>query len=208
VVPRPRDWPSRAHVTGYWLPADEGPGQVDRALKLFIERGPPPVYIGFGSMPEGKPEELAGIVIEALRLTGCRAVVQGKWLSDHTLPADIYHAGQVPHIWLFPKCSAVVHHGGASTTAQSLRAGVPTIVVPHAWDQFFWGTRVKQLGPGPEPVSREGLTARKLSRAIETAIKNGPIRSRAVELGRKLITEHGAENAVRVICDELKTPPG
>ena len=95
--------------------------------------------------------------------------------------------------------AAVVHHGGAGTTAAGFRAGVPTIVVPFMTDQPFWGKRVYELGVGPKPISRRRLTIKRLADAMTEAVTNSGIRQRAAELGRKIRAEDGIANAIEVI---------
>jgi len=137
LVTRPADWPEQAWVTGYWFLPQNASYKPEARLQTFLEAGPPPVFIGFGSMPDANPTELKEIVVEAVRLTGQRAVVQGEWLCGE-MPDNILAVGWLPHGWLFPRCSAAVHHGGASTLAGRLRAGIPPVVVPYAWLRL-WG---------------------------------------------------------------------
>jgi UDP:flavonoid glycosyltransferase YjiC (YdhE family) len=170
VIHRPADWPERVHMTGFWFLPDTLSCRPDLRIATFLEQGPPPIYIGFGSMPESQPEKFRATILEALALSGQRAIIQGKWSLGSSLPESILSIDRVPHGWLFPKCRAIVHHGGASTLANSLRAGVPTVVIPFAWDQFFWGERVFNLGVGPKPVGRKKMNSRNLSRAINAAV--------------------------------------
>jgi UDP:flavonoid glycosyltransferase YjiC (YdhE family) len=101
--------------------------------------------------------------------------------------------------WLFPRVAAVVHHGGAGTTAAGLRAGVPSVLVPHFGDHAFWGRQVKRLGLGPEPIPRQRLTAEKLRAAIASAVTDEPMRARAAALGARIRTEDGLGQAIEAI---------
>jgi sterol 3beta-glucosyltransferase len=194
VVPPPPDWPSICKVTGYWfLPPDPG-WAPPVALAAFLDTGPPPVAFGFGSMSSADSAALTETVVAALRRSGQRAVLLSGWggLEDPRRD-DIYVTEAVPHDWLFPRVSAVVHHGGAGTTAAALRAGLPAVIVPFAVDQPFWGMRVAALGAGPKPISQRRLTPETLSRALIDAIG---MREAAADLGRRIRAEDGVATAV------------
>jgi len=105
----------------------------------------------------------------------------------------------VPHSWLFPRVSAVIHHGGASTTAAGLKAGIPSVLIPFFGDQPFWGQRVAELGVGPKPIPRKRLTAERLANAIQEAVTNDDMRQRAAKLGKQIQTEDGIKSAVEII---------
>ncbi len=206
VVPRPRDWGPWIHVTGYWFLEDPGHWQPPPELVRFLEAGPPPVYVGFGSMVDVEPADLSRTVLAALAETGQRAVLLGGWagLGRSSLPDSVLRVEEVPHAWLFPRCAAVVHHGGAGTTAAGLRAGVPTVVVPFYFDQPFWGRRVHELGVGPAPIPRRRLTVERLARAIHRATGDPAIRERAQELGRRIRQEDGVAQALSVLASYLQ----
>ena len=109
-----------------------------------------------------------------------------------------------PHDWLFPKMAAVVHHGGAGTTAEGLRAGKSTLICPTSMnDQAFWGRRVFELGVGPKPIPQNKLTAEMLGRAIHRAVTDGGVRQRAEELGEMIRTERGVVRAVKIIDERI-----
>ncbi len=201
VGPRPPDWGNWIHVTGYWFlnrPADWYP---PAALVDFLESGPPPVYVGFGSMPSSNPEESTKLVIDALTKAGQRGVLLTGWdgLSRANVPDDFYVIDEVPFDWLFPRMAAVVHHGGAGTTAEGLRAGVPSVIIPFLPDQPYWGRRVHALGVGPRPILRERLTTDSLAQAIHTAVRDPDMRRRARALGRQIRSEDGVARAVDLL---------
>ncbi len=152
-------------------------------------------------MSNRDPEQTTQIVLESLSQSGQRGLLSTGWggMSQSDLPDDVFLLEACPHDWLFPQMAAVVHHGGAGTTAAGLRAGVPSIIVPFFGDQPFWGERVKVLGVGPEPIPRKQLTVDKLAYAIHTAATHQPMQKRAAELGEKIRAEDGVGNAVRVI---------
>ncbi|MFC7730909.1 glycosyltransferase [Actinomadura keratinilytica] len=132
------------------------------------------------------------IVRTALRLAGVRGIVQG---DPSTSDDDVLAVRDVPHSWLFPQMAAVVHHGGAGTTAAGLRAGVPTVVCPFFGDQPYWAERVTALGAGPRPVPFRTLTVPRLAQAIRQAVQDEDIWRRATALGRRIRTENGLEKA-------------
>lgn len=199
VAPPPPDWGSWIHVTGYWFldrPTDWTP---PTALTAFLEDGPPPVYVGgFGSMTNRDPAELARLVVGALASAGQRAVVLTGWggLRPSELPPGIFAVDWVPFDWLFPRMAAVVHHGGAGTTAAGLRAGVPTVIVPFFLDQFFWGRRVFELGVGPRPIPRKRLEAAALAAAVRIAATDPDMRARAAAVGARIRAEDGVARGV------------
>jgi len=148
VIPRPVDWGDHIRVTGYWFLDEAVDWEPPADLLDFLNAGEPPIYIGFGSMANRNPEEAGKIALEALRISGQRGVLSSGWggLKTDDLPETVFAISSIPHSWLFPRMRAVVHHGGAGTTAAGLRAGVPSILVPFFGDQPFWGRRVAQLG--------------------------------------------------------------
>jgi len=200
VVPRPADWPPWVHVPGYWF-LDRPPGwSPPAALERFLAAGPPPVYVGFGSMTPRNAARLTTIALDALERAGRRGVLLKGWgaLGEGELPPWALAVEDVPHEWLFPRMAAVVHHGGAGTTGAGLRAGVPSIVVPLGFDQPFWGARVAALGVGPAPVSRRALTAERLAAAITAAVTGEEMRERAARLGEQVRAEDGVGTAVEL----------
>ncbi len=201
VIPAPADWDESTHITGYWFVEEAEDWKPPSALIDFLQSGPAPVYIGFGSMSNRDPEKTTELIIQALERIDQRAILLSGWggLHSATIPDSIYMIDSVPHSWLFPRVSAVIHHGGASTTAAGLRAGVPAVVVPFFGDQPFWGQRVADLGVGPKPIPRKKLTVERLASAIQEAVANEGMRQRAVEVGKQIQTENGIDSAVEII---------
>lgn len=200
VVPPPADWPPTAHVTGYWTaPAPEWTPPAP--LTAFLDAGAPPVYLGFGSMPDADPAAATGMLLGGLRRAGRRGVLLSGWsgLAPSDSTDDVLVVGEVPHAWLFPRVAAVLHHGGAGTTAAGLLAGAPTVVVPFFADQFFWGRRVAALGAGPRPVPRERLTAERVAAALSAAVDDPRFGRAARRLAERLRAEDGVAAAVRVL---------
>ena len=152
-------------------------------------------------MVEHEQEEISQIVISALKKVNQRGILLSGWskFGAESLPDSILGVEAVPHDWLFPQMAAVVHHGGAGTTAAGLRAGVPSVVVPSFGDQFFWGERVHDLGVGSKPIPRKELTADKLANAIEQVLKSVAMQKNVVDMSQRIREENGVERAVQVI---------
>lgn len=208
IIPPPRDWPKSAHIVGYMFLDSPTDWQPPPELTAFLEAGDPPVYIGFGSMSGRSPEQLARLVSEALAMSSQRGLLMTGWggLRLDEMPDNVFVVDAAPHSWLFPHMAAVVHHGGAGTTAEGLRAGVPTVIVPFAFDQPFWGARVKAMGLGPDAIPLKKLTAGRLARAINTAVTDPALRQRARACGEGIRAEDGTGNAVKIIKQTLGEP--
>jgi sterol 3beta-glucosyltransferase len=206
ALPRPADWGANAHLTGYWF-LEPPPGwQPAPGLVDFLQSGPPPVYIGFGSLIPRDAKRLSRLVLQALEQTGQRGVLLSGWAGlNANLPAGsalaerVFAIQEAPFDWLFPHMAAVVHHGGMGTTAAALRAGVPSVIVPFTFDQPFWGRQVHALGAGPAPIRPRQLTAGRLAAAIRAALEDGAVRARAAQLGQHIQQEDGVAEAVRKI---------
>lgn len=201
VLPPPDDWRANVHVTGYWTLPEDDDRTPPADLVAFLEAGSPPVYIGFGSMATRDPEALVEVVLAAVARSGRRALLLSGWggLRTRDLPESVFPLEGVPFTWLFPRCAAVVHHGGAGTTAAGLRAGVPSIVVPFFGDQPFWGRRVFDLGAGPAPIPRRRLTAARLADAVQSAMLDVTMQERAAAIGARIRQEDGVGTAVGLI---------
>ena len=194
--PEPSDWP--AETTGYWFLERQGDWRPSAALEAFMDAGPAPVYVGFGSMAGRRPERTTRIVLDALQRARLRGVLANGWggLTAEDLPASVHLLDEAPHDWLFPRMAAVVHHGGAGTTAAGLRAGRPTVVCPFFGDQPFWARLVHERGAGPAAIPQKKLTAGRLASALREATENATIHRQAAELGAAIRQEDGVGNAV------------
>ena len=204
VVPPAGDWPPALRQTGYWVRDEVGRESLDPALAAFLDDGPAPVFVGFGSMPTPDPEGVvrdAGRVLAGLGLRG--VVSEGLAGLSVGTTATTIGIGAAPHDLLLPRCAVVVHHGGAGTTAAAVRSGVPQVVVPHAADQPYWGRRMADLGVAAPPIARKDLTAVRLERALEVALSPGA-RAAAYALGERVRSEDGAGDAARLVDTYLK----
>jgi sterol 3beta-glucosyltransferase len=205
LVPTPPDWPPDVQATGFWR-RERRDAAVDGAVERFVAAGPPPVYVGFGSSVGPDPARLGATVGEALARAGVRAVVATGWgaLGNVRDGADTLVVEAAPHDWLFPRVAAVVHHGGAGTTAAGLHAGRPTVICPFGGDQPFWGAAVHRAGVGPAPLPAKALTPDRLAEAIRWAVASDAGRSRAAGLADALRREDGTGRA----CERIESAVG
>lgn len=196
VVPPARDTRRAQLTTGSWSPRGSE-SSLPGALEDFLAAGPPPVYLGFGSMPAADEGATLTLLTDAARLAGRRAVVHGSWAGrqSRTLGDDVLVVGDVPHERLFPRVDVVVHHGGAGTTGTAVRAGAPQVVVPHMGDQPFWARRVQELGIGLDAGRRHRLDADRLARAVRAA-STPAVRAEAAGLADRVSEEDGVATAV------------
>ena len=208
LIPKPKDWKQHISISGFYFlslasnykPADD--------LKEFLNAGPPPVYIGFGSIVLDDPTGMTKLIFEAVKKTGQRALVSKGWggvgADELGKPDNIFMLGNVPHDWLFEHVSAVVHHGGAGTTAAGIAHSKPTVVVPFFGDQPFWGAMIAKAGAGPEPIHHKELTADNLAEAITFALKPETL-ERAKELGARISKEMGSDSGGKSFHDAIDT---
>jgi UDP:flavonoid glycosyltransferase YjiC (YdhE family) len=203
VVPRAPEWGANVTTTGFWS-VDEPPWEPAPELADFLAGGPPPVYLGLGSMATLDPAGVVRTFVEALARLGRRGILVAGWaeLRSRDLPASVLAIEEAPHGHLFPHLSVVVHHGGAGTTAAARRAGVPQVAMPHIADQHYWGRRVHELGVGAAPIPRRALSVDRLVAAIEAAARPETVTAAAL-LGEHLRTEDGVGVAAEVIADLL-----
>ncbi|CAA2989377.1 sterol 3-beta-glucosyltransferase UGT80B1 [Olea europaea subsp. europaea] len=207
VVSKPEDWGPLVDVVGYCFLNLGSKYQPPEEFIQWIQKGPEPIYIGFGSMPLEDSKKTTDIILEALKNTGQRGIIDRGWgdLGNYTeIPDDVFLLVDCPHDWLFPQCSAVVHHGGAGTTAAGLKAGCPTTIVPFFGDQFFWGDRIHRRGLGPTPIPISQLSVETLSEAIKFMLQP-QVKSRATEIAMLIENEDGVGAAVNAFHRHL--PP-
>lgn len=199
VVSVPEHTSKLRYTTGYWILESSADWSPPAPLQAFLEQGEPVVSIGFGSMTSSKAEQVTELVRQAARQAKVRVIllVGSGGLKETKASDSLFCLSEVPHEWLFQRVSAIVHHGGAGTTAAALRSGVPNIVVPFGVDQPFWGSRVAALGVGPKPIPHSQLSVGNLSKALSIAMNDQSMRTRAKDLTAVLRAEDGVAEAVK-----------
>jgi UDP:flavonoid glycosyltransferase YjiC (YdhE family) len=190
-------------TTGFWA-LETAPGwKPATELSRFLEAGPPPIYVGFGSMPLREPKQVARAVLAAVRSLGARVILDAGWstMDPSDLRDDAIVVKNIPHDWLFERVAAVVHHGGAGTTAAALRAGRPSVVAPFILDQFFWAERLHALQVAPRALPSERIGERRLAAALAQVTGDSGLRENARRLGQLMRSEGGvALAAERIEC--------
>ncbi|PBC93471.1 UDP:flavonoid glycosyltransferase YjiC (YdhE family) [Streptomyces sp. Ag82_O1-15] len=199
LVPRPSDWRPGLEVVGNWWPHHDPAERLPTDLEDFLRAGPRPVLIGFGSMASGDGERLSEIAVRALRRAGLRGILQAGSAGLAADGEDVLTIGDVPHALLFPRLAAVVHHGGAGTSAAALRAGVPAVTVPVTADQPFWAGRLAALGAATDPIPFRSLTAERLADSLDQVVKQQAHSRAAARAAQHLVTENGAGQALKAI---------
>lgn len=196
LISKPKDWGQHISISGFYFLNLASNYTPEPDLQAFLDAGPPPVYIGFGSIVLDDPNGMTQLIFEAVQKTGQRALVSKGWggvgADELGIPEGVFMLGNVPHDWLFKHVSCVVHHGGAGTTAAGITAGRPTLIVPFFGDQPFWGSMIARAGAGPEPIPHKQLTADKLAEGITTCLKPGS-QERAQEMADKIASERGSD---------------
>ncbi|KZV24297.1 hypothetical protein F511_01779 [Dorcoceras hygrometricum] len=199
LVPKPKDWGPNIDVVGFCFLDLASNYEPPQSLLEWLEDKEKPIYIGFGSLPVEEPERMTEIIVQALEITGQRGIINKGWggLGNLAEPKDfVYLLENCPHDWLFTRCQAVVHHGGAGTTAAGLKAACPTTVVPFFGDQPFWGAQVHNRGVGPAPIPVKEFSLEKLVDAIRFML-NDQVKQEAVKLAKAMENEDGVAGAVQ-----------
>lgn len=196
MIPKPPDWGSYINICGFAFLKASSSYKPPEDLVKFIEAGPPPIYIGFGSIVVDNPSELTELIFAAVKQAGVRAIVSKGWggLGGEGAPENVFLLGNCPHDWLFQYVSCVVHHGGAGTSAIGIAMGKPTVIVPFFGDQPFWGAMIYRAGAGPEPVPYKKLTAAILAESITRALQSD-IQLSVKHMSEKIAGEDGAAGA-------------
>lgn len=202
VADAPHDLAFRITQTGYMHLHQPEPFSPE--LEAFLSDGPPPIYAGFGSMPKLDQMGCVPMIVDAARSTGERVVISKFWdePTGFSSSDDVYFIKRYPHLGLFPRMKAVIHHGGAGTTATAAMSGVPQIIVPHVLDQYYWGHQVFRSQLGSRPIWRSRLTARKIVDAIDECVGNDRIKRNAKRVSEVIREKDGLRMAVREILRE------
>lgn len=200
-----RTWPDNIHMVGFFQPTATEKFDPPSSLVNFLNEGTTPIYIGFGSMVSGDMRELLTVILQTLARLHVRAIISRGWgilagVDTINAPTDnVYFADFVPHSWLFERVSAVVHHGGAGTTAAGLYAGLPTLVIPFGGDQPFWGNQVYKRGLGPRPLPRMKVNHKRLARSLLLLTTNSIYKKNAAYIAKHLRMENGQATAADII---------
>ena len=207
LIPKPPDWGPEIDIAGFVFLDLASSFKPPESLSKFLADGEPPVYIGFGSIVVDDPDQFTALIFDATKKAGVRALVSKGWggLGDEgNTPDNIYMLENTPHDWLFPRVSAVVHHGGAGTTAIGLKCGKPTMIVPFFGDQPFWGAMVARAGAGAgRPIPYKELTADSLAEGIMQCL-SPEAKANAQKLAHDIEQEgDGAKNAVKAFHRNL-----
>jgi UDP:flavonoid glycosyltransferase YjiC (YdhE family) len=203
VVPRPADWRPGLDVVGYWWSEPDPTWTPPPELEDFLAAGDPPVLTGFGSMAAGTGDanRLADLAVTALRSVGARGILQAGWsgFAADDGRDDILSIGEAPHDWLLPRVAAVVHHGGAGTSAAAVHHGVPAVPVPVLADQPFWADRIRRQGAAAEPIPFRHLTTDRLAFALRQVLHVPSYRANARALAARVDEEDGAGAVVAAV---------
>ena len=196
LIPKPADWASHLSVSGFFFLPLASSYTPPEDLVRFLQAGSPPVYIGFGSIVVQDPDGFSNLIMEAIKISGVRALVSNGWgglgSDKMDIPDNVFMLGNCPHDWLFSQVSCVVHHGGAGTTAAGITAGKPTMIVPFFGDQPFWGDMIARAGAGPAPIPFKKLTADNLAAAMQEALQP-QVQERAMVMAARIKQENGVQ---------------
>lgn len=205
VISPSADWTELDYMTGYWFLKQASEYKPPPDLQKFLRGGPPPVYVGFGSMGGAESHRTVETALAALAQIRQRGVIFTGWSNPDcsNLPDNIFRISSIPHDWLFPQMSCIVHHGGAGTTATAFQAGVPNVIIPFLADQPFWGDLAYKLGVSPAPLNRKKLTATNLAETISLAINDSTMKEKAAELSKAIHSEDGIRYTINIIEQTL-----
>ncbi|MBI5512839.1 MAG: glycosyltransferase family 1 protein [Deltaproteobacteria bacterium] len=204
LFPRPSDWHPRAQVTGFLsMPESAEPWEPPREVGEFLAEGPP-VFASFGSMfnlDDVLTQEALRAFAGAAERERLRVLVQAPASLVERAPRHprLCYVQHCPHAQVFPRCSVIVHHGGAGTTQSSLLAGRPSVVVPHVTDQYLWGSVLHRQGAGSSPLRRTWLTAGRLAKRLRWVLDRPEVTARAEALARELRAEDGCGAAAALV---------
>ncbi|MGB0918321.1 MAG: glycosyltransferase, partial [Flavobacteriales bacterium] len=201
LIPRPSDWKENVQISGFLnLPIENNSHEIPQELEDFLANGEPPVYMTFGSCMQYDLERSTRLLVKAAKLSGKRAIIQSDW-NNLNIETDscIYKIGQAPHSQIFPRCSSILHHGGAGTTQATLLAGKPSIVIPHGFDQTYWGKHLFDQGVAAIPIPRKEATPHEIAGEIKWLATAEHIQQKAKEIGSEMSAENGVNQAIKLL---------
>jgi len=202
LVSKPKDWGPEIDIGGFVFLDLASDFKPPKDLSDFLDAGEPPVYVGFGSIVVDDPDRFTQMIFKAVEMAGVRALVNKGWGGiggeGNDTPENVFMLDNTPHDWLFPRVKAVVHHGGAGTTAIGLKCGKPTMIVPFFGDQPFWGAMVAEAKAGAhECIPYKKLTAERLAEGIKQCMTEESQKN-VQKIADSIVDEgDGAENAVK-----------
>jgi sterol 3beta-glucosyltransferase/vancomycin aglycone glucosyltransferase len=206
ICERRPDWPSHYRVCGALDTRDDAGGGIPERLRSFLSAGVSPVYMTFGSMMAGSDERRTiALLAAAAQAASARAIIQApSWdRLGFASNSRVLFVDRAPHAAVFPLCSAVVHHGGAGTSQAALRAGVPSVIVPHTAEQELWGRELQRIGVAYESIPRRGASPERIAAAIEQVTRSEHVRDTARTMGTRVAKEDGVAVAVRLIAEKF-----
>ena len=199
------DWPKNIQVCGF-LNMENTPneGSISVQLEHFLDEADPPIYMNFGSMIPPIlqiQKETIQLFEDASKLSNCRAIIQMPLWEECQVKSSkiIHYVTSSPHHLIFPRCKAVVHHGGAGTTQTTMLAGIPSIPIAHTKEQEFWGLELKRLDIAPNLLIRRKVTPRKLAERISTVVNSPTMQENAQKIAQLMKIENGVSKAVELI---------
>lgn len=206
LVPSAPDWSKNVHVTGYLQLAKGQDWAPPEILKRFLQAGPAPLYIGFGSLTQRCDSQMSEVIVDTLKQFHHRVILCGPFahIKKEQLPHNVLQIDAAPHDWLFPKVGAVVHHGGSGTTHAALLAGKPALVVPFVVDQFHWGEAIYKNGLGPKPLPASKLARKTFQKALEDLLLTQSYHVAAIDYSTKMKEENGVQQALQFFYQECQ----
>jgi UDP:flavonoid glycosyltransferase YjiC (YdhE family) len=201
LLDRPPDWPAWHQMCGFFSLPPHDHETLAPDVAAFLSRGAAPIFMGFGSlMPLVNSDhlsELIAIFTDAAAQSGQRAIIQAD--IDRPSTPNLLFVRRTPHAQVFPQCAAVVHHAGAGTTHTTLKAGVPSIPVPHVSDQYFWSADLHRLGVAPAPLMRTRLSTKALASRIRETVGNPIMKQHAIAIQQRMAGDNGPVTAAMLI---------
>ncbi len=204
---RPPDWPDWQQLCGFLELPSHDHETLAPDVEQFLSNGAPPVFMGFGSLMPTSGKDLADTLTvfeEAARLANCRAIVQAD--VERSSTDRLLFVKRTPHKLVFPRCAAVVHHCGAGTTHTTLRAGAPSVPVPHVSDQFAWADELRRLGAAPAMLKRTKWSAQALASRIREVTGNSRMKEAAMAMSARMRSDNGPETAADMIEAAMRPP--
>jgi len=200
VVGEPEEWRNRSIFTPGYFFLDEPDYHPPKELIKFLVDGDPPICVTFGSMINQDSPRVIKSILDAADQLKLRVILISGWaiLPDDHSTENVYLIDAIPHSFIFPKCSTIIHHGGAGTTAAAARSGKPQIIIPHIGDQPFWSQRMYSLGVSSPPLKMGKIDSKTMVKALKSTTDPSII-ARAFELGQKIALEDGLGSAIIII---------